>query len=366
MHRTAPALGALLLVALSASAALPGASLIAPGQTWARELERAEAAGVAGNLLGETFLAGTATGGSMVWKLDLLGRPLWVHRAPGFGGAVAAWPDSGGVFAANVVGEGTDILVRSLDGEGGVAWQRTVGSPGDELARSAAATAEAVWVAGSTGRDALVARLDPDGTHRWSRRISTVGEDRFEALAPLPDGSVFAAGWSYDGVRNRVLLARLDGYGNPLWERSLTWDGAHLRAYAASATPQGEVLVAGLRSNGVVQMPFLARFDGAGQLLWQRVLEGEAGGHATGVASDAAGGAIVVGNAPGFAGRADAFLVRLAPTGGIAWSKHHDTGGDDLARGVAWTPAGLFTLGGTGSGVLTAVQFVDLPVRPTA
>lgn len=365
MHRATPALGALLLVALSASAG-PGAGLLQPGQTWARDLEPGEAAGIAGNLLGETFVAGTTLGGSTVWKLDLLGQPVWAHRAPGFGGAVAAWPDSGAVFAANVVGAGTDILVRSLDGEGGVAWQRTVGGPDEELARHAAANQEAVWLAGSTGRDALVARVDADGTHRWSRRISTIYEDRFEAVAPAPDGAVYAAGWTYDGIRNRMLVARLDAFGNPAWTRSVSAETGSIRAHAAAVTPQGDVLVAGLRDNGVVRVPFVARFDPAGRLLWERALEGELGGSATGLAADLAGGAIVAGTVAGLGGQRDAFLARLTPTGGLAWSQHVDRGGDELARGVAWSPLGLFALGGTASGLLTAVQFVDLPVRPTA
>lgn len=363
MNRALPSLAAVLLLAASASAALPGASLVEPGKVWARDLERGEAAGVAVNLLGESFVAGAGLGGVAAWKLDATGAPLWVHRAPGFGGAVAAFPDSGGVLAANIVGEGADILLRGLDGEGGVAWQRSIATQDDDLARAAAASQDAVWVAGSTGRDGLVAKLDPDGTHRWSARVATTAEDHLEAVTLLADGGAVVAGWGYDGLKNRVLLARLDTFGNSVWQRALS-ESASLRAYAASATPAGDVLVAGLRSNGVQQVPFLARFSGDGELLWQRVLDMEPGGVATGVASDLGGGAVVAGTVPGPGGQRDVFLVRLSPTGGIAWSKRYDTGGDDQARGVTWLPAGLLTLGGTGSGVLNAARFADLPVRP--
>lgn len=366
MKVLAPAALAALLLASSLGAGAPPTAGVAPGQVWATALEQAEAAGVSVNLLGESFVAGAGLGGASLWKLDVHGEPLWVHRAPGFGGAVAAFPDSGAVWASNVLGPGVgaDVLVRAVDAEGDVVWERVIGTADDDVVRAAAADGEGGWVAGSTGPDGLVAKLDADGTHRWSRRVATVGEDRFEAVAPFADGSVAVAGWSYDGVRNRMLLARLDAYGNTLWQRALTSDGASLRAYAASATPQGDLLVVGLRSNGVQQVPYLARFDGDGRLLWQRALEQQPGGFASGVASDVAGGAIVTGTVPAAGGQRDAFLVRLTPTGGIAWMHRHDTGGDDHARGVAWLPAGLFTLGGTGSGLLQAVRFMDLPVRP--
>lgn len=358
---------AALVLAASAGSALPSLGTAAvPGKLWAIDLDAGEASGIGVNLLGETFVVGTSGGGVGAWKLDDAGRTLWSRRLPGFAAAVTAFPETGAVVATSEWGQGPDIVVQALDAEGGTAWSRTIATPDADVARAAASNLGMVIIAGSTGPDGLLARLDPDGTHRWSRRIATAGEDRLEAVVLLPGDAIAVAGWTYDGIRNRLLLAKLDEWGNTLWQRVLTWEGASLRGHGIAASAAGDLLVAGLRANGLTQAPFAARFDGTGQLLWQRSLDGERGGWASGIAADATGGAILVGASPGSFGQRDTFLARLTPNGATAWTQHYDTGGDDAGRAVAWLPAGVLTLGGSSSGHVMAARFADTPARPLA
>lgn len=367
MHaHTRPGLAlAALILAASLGAALPSLPTLEPPKLWSVDLEPGEAAGAAATPAGEAFVAGLVAGSTALWKLDALGEPVWARRVAGLPAAVAALPDGSALVTGLYWGLGPDIVTTAFGSEGDVLWTRTIATTADELPRAVAASPLAVYVAGSTGRDGLLARYDLDGTHRWSKRITTAGEDRAEAVAVLPDGSPIVAGWTYDGVRNRVLLAKLDEYGNLQWQRALTWPGGSVRAYAASLSPAGDVLLAGLHSRGAQQYPFAARFDPRGELLWLRAIEAEPGAAAWGVAADAAGGAVVAGTAPNHLvpWERDWFLTRLTPQGQVAWSKRFDTGGDDDARGVALA-GGVVTVGGTGSGWLAAARYLDTPVRP--
>jgi hypothetical protein len=157
----------------------------------------------------------------------------------------------------------------------------------------------------------------------------------------------------------------LDGFGNVQWQRLLAWDGASLRAHGMALTPRNELLLAGERAtpNGVV--PWLARLDLQGKVLWERALEGERGAGLTSAASDLAGGLLVAGT-HGVAEARDAWLARITPTGGIAWTLRLEAEGADAVRGLAWSPAGLLTVGASNQGALQAVRYVDSPTRPVA
>jgi hypothetical protein len=369
MRRTPHAAVALAALALAASvgAALPGGAL-QPLPLWAASPSDGVVAGLDANVLGEVFLVGEGLGGARVAKMDARGEVLWVRVLPIALPAVGAFPDSGAVVAGAVrspTTQGEDLLVQAFDANGDVAWSRLVGYPGDDAARAVAISAEAVFIAGRTHLDGLVMRFDPDGTHRWSSRVATGAEDNLEAAVALPDGGVAVAGWVHDGLRNRALVARLDGFGNVQWQRLLAWDGASLRAHGMALTPRNELLLAGERAtpNGVV--PWLARLDLQGKVLWERALEGERGAGLTSAASDLAGGLLVAGT-HGVGEARDAWLARITPTGGIAWTLRLEAEGADAVRGLAWSPAGLLTVGASNQGALQAVRYVDTPTRPVA
>lgn len=338
---------------------MPGGFL--PFEVWSADAGLGEPVGVAVNLFSESFVARDAPT-LHVTKLDALGKSLWTVALPGYAGAIAAFPDTGALVASTQWGvDGAAVVVQALDGQGAVDWSRAIDTPQDDRAEAAAAGTEAIFVGGSTGLDAFVARFDLNGIHRWSKRIATPAEDRIEGLAPLADGGVLAAGWTYDGVRNRALLVRLDEYGGILWQRALSFDRFSARALAAAASPLGDVIVAGVQSNGLRQTPFAAAINLDGKTSWTRLLEHEGGAAASSVAVGLDGSTVLAGTSPGSSGGRDGLLARLGPDGALVWSSRLDEGGDERGVGLAWTQ-GLLTVATGADDRVRVLRLLDSPL----
>lgn len=365
MLRPGLALGALLLAA-SLGQALPIGGLSAPPRVWELELSPGEAAGIASNLLGSTYVAGTVGGQMLVWKLDPVGARDWDARpARGIATSVAALPSGGAVVAGYAWGADTDVVVAAVDDSGELLWTRTWGTPGPDAAYAVAAGPRTIHVAGTERGDAFLAALALDGTLLWTRALGASGEAHAESVALFPDESALLAGWTYDGVRNAVLLAKYDSRGALLWERVLPSSDPRvsLRAYGVGASPAGSLVVGGVRAAPGVHQPMALGFDPLGELGWLRLLDGAAGGQWLAAASDPAGGGLFAGSVPGRHGEGDWLVARYGPDGTLVWTDRVDGGGDDAATGIAWSPASSVTVSGTGAGTLQALRYLDSPIR---
>lgn len=158
-------------------------------------------------------------------------------------------------------------------------WTIPLGSPGQSSALGAVATADGVFVAGSTygafpgesyhGQgDAFVARVSHEGQVAWVRELGTIDTDELAALSPAPDGGVFAAG-STSGVLEpghvssgggELFVARLELDGTISWVRQhgpatrvedlTAWDGAPLIASWSLSGSSVELMLRSLDADG--------------------------------------------------------------------------------------------------------------------
>jgi len=361
-HATGGWLVALLLLPSLAQAA-PGP--VIPVAAWSLDLDLADAAGVATNLAGDTFVAANAGGNLLVWSADALGQPAWVARVPGLvATGIAATLDGGAVVSAYGWGDGPDAHVLGVSREGEVAWDRSLGVPGPDYAWGIAADARSIVVAGSAGNDAFAAALDASGTLAWTRHVAVQPEQRFTSVAMLPGGSAVLAGWTYDGVRNRALFARLSGEGAIAWQGLVAVPDASLRANSVAATPDGQPVVAGVEADGARILPWVARLDGAGKVVWQRTYGTAAGIALTSIAADPLGGAALAGTSPSPLGSAQRFLARMGSDGTLAWSQRADGADPGTTMSVALHPGGALTASWTSSGYLVAARWLDIAARP--
>ncbi|HBL29458.1 MAG TPA: hypothetical protein DD490_21710, partial [Acidobacteria bacterium] len=279
-----------------------------------------------------------ATGASVVWALP---SEIW---ARGFGGpgrerAMAVAPDRGGkVYCAGriegsasfggslVTSAGADALVMALDVQGRPLWAHAFGGPGTDEALSLAmlpngdlfvvgAFSETADVApgaerselmSAGGTDVFVLRLTREGALVWARRLGGPQEDRGLDVAVDARG-LWVAG-SFQGTLDAG-TTRLAGTGQT--------DG------------------------------FLARLDLAGTTLWVKGLGGSQDDAALSVAVEANGTAWVAGSFEGemaagasgtpplvSTGKADGFLVRVSPEGGVLGGGRIGGKGDDAATAV--------------------------------
>ncbi|MGH9260477.1 MAG: SBBP repeat-containing protein, partial [Acidimicrobiales bacterium] len=229
----------------------------------------------------------------------------WAWRSEIWGSSYAAIhglavDGTAGVYAAGVLTTSAafDALLAKLDAAGTILWSRTFGdlariTTGRSVDRDATGDA---YVAGdsflrdSTAvSDAFVAKYDPTGGLAWSRQIESGAADGGGFVAVDGLGGVYVAGstrGSLDGNPNQggtdAFLVKYDRDGNQAWVRQFGSAAGPIPdddVSGIAASPDGNVYVVGTTWGSMGGAPnageqdlFLAKYSGAGDQLWVRLL----------------------------------------------------------------------------------------------
>jgi hypothetical protein len=332
-------------------------------------------------------------------RYDGAGARVWLQQ---FGtldreGAAACAPDgAGGVFVGGTTDDdlaapnagGADAWLAQRDADGNASWTVQFGTDADDFLRAAASdgaggvlvggsTAGALGAANAGARDAWLARHDGAGNQLWVRQLGTSEDDELAGATPDGAGGVFSAGSTRGSLGGAsaglddLWLARHDAAGNLLWLVQLGTAAQDI-ALAAAGDDAGGVYVAGetrgalAGANAGESDAFVARFDGAGGLVWMRQLGTSARDSALALAARAGGGLFVGGTSAGSlgaasAGNSDAWLARLDGNGNQLWLRQFGTPADDGLHALAADRRGGAYAGGDTFGVLATGE-----VRPDA
>jgi len=259
---------------------------------------------------------------ALVEKLDPQGRVTWAFAYPAGTADGVIWKirqtaDGGYVAVGSATTSGQNgysgALILKLDGAGTVQWQRKLGPTGSTIAyfNAVQQTSDGGYVAigeysvlgGSYPYpvSVLVVTFDPSGNVRWQRGFNNVDDQGSpsgyeHALAGIQtsDGGYLAAGnWSKNPPSPfpeedsaGVMLLKLDSGGQIEWQK--TYNGGiycyfngynqtctiiTALVYSVHQTADGGYVLAGLGNlellDSVPQVPWLAKVDSAGNLLWQ-------------------------------------------------------------------------------------------------
>lgn len=257
---------------------------------------------------------------TLVQKLDPQGRVLWAFAYPaGTQGStinqIRQAADGGYVAVGTVVdSDGLGALILKLDGSGTAQWQRRLNPAGSAGAyfNAVRQTADGGYFA--TGEfyvvgesypyptSVLVASFDSSGNVRWQKAYNNVDDNGApsgleHALAGIEtsEGGFLVAGNWYSTPpgpfvqedTGGALLLKLDSDGNIEWQRAYNggvycyFNGFNTTCslitalpYSVHQTADGGYVLAGLGQlkliDSVPQVPWLAKVDSAGNLLWQR------------------------------------------------------------------------------------------------
>jgi hypothetical protein len=251
---------------------------------------------------------------ALVEKLDAAGKLTWAR-------AYAAGPDGssisqirqtadGGYIAAGSftdASQNTGALLLKLDSTGNVQWQKDLGPAGSTTQGSfntVQQTADGGYVAagnyytptsGPAPTQVLVARFGADGSLAWQHGFATLGGSGAptsvadaSSIIQTPDGGYAVAGrWSdhaFNGGNGAqsALLLKLDADGTLQWQRAYS-GGCYFNGYTCTdigavsyslhQTSDGGYVLAGdgdllLGGSGYL-VPWLAKADATGNLLWQ-------------------------------------------------------------------------------------------------
>ncbi len=296
---------------------------------------------------------GTSAGGIDVFVVvfDPNGAELWRAQfgSPAYDVArdVAVGPDglvvlvgatTGALFAPNV--GSTDLWVAKLDADGDPTWFRQYGTPLQDSATGVAVDGDGnVVVGGRTdgtlfgpsagASDAFVAKYTVDGAEVWDLQFGTDAGEIVQALTVDARDHVFATGYTsgnLDGVNaglTDLYVIEFDPDGNEVRRAQVGTDAAE-NGTAIAVLPDGGVVVAGYGTGAFAEEPFgdtdalAIAFAADFSERWRRQFGSDGADYAWGVAVDAAGGAVLVGDTEGDLlrtglGDGDAFVIQLNP-----------------------------------------------------
>ena len=336
-----------------------------PGRDGVRKMSRLSDGGLA--VIGWQAQEGIyGDGAAALLRMDATGNVSWSRALTSTGhnqGAAVAELENGHLVISleeypDENGPGQVILVE-LDATGVPMDQTPVGGPGKEVADVVLPLGDSLLLGGERSADpdgdmdAWVTLLDADHTALWEWTRRTSGRDRINALIPLSDGSLIAAGNSTtpDGEKHQeqALFARLNSDGSETWVKEPKVDRpASIRGLAR--LPDDSVVFAGFskRLDTGEFDGWIGRISAAGDVLWHTPLpdNGPAFLHSVIIleSGDAlAAGAIRPTGAPGYNG----LLVRFSPDGTIHKETQVERSGSAQIRSVKQTKSTTIVLGGS-------------------
>jgi hypothetical protein len=271
-----------------------------------------------------------------------------------------------------------DAWLARLDAAGTIQWAQQIGTSTDDQARAVASDGTGGFYAcGHTrgdlgginagGWDAWFARYDSAGTQLWIRQVGTPSTDLANAATSDGRGGLFVTGESQGAFGGpagdyKGWVLRYDSLGNLLWIRQIAADGV-TRGHGVATDSAGGVYVCGYTTgslaapNAGFSDPWLARFDGAGTLLWTRQIGTTYLDSAQTVSPDGVGGVFVGGYASGsiggtYGGSYDAWVARYDASGQQLWIRQIGTASGEFVHASAEDGVGGVYLAGYTEGSL--------------
>tara|TARA_B100000508_G_scaffold137355_2_gene131765 strand:- start:66500 stop:69556 length:3057 start_codon:yes stop_codon:yes gene_type:complete len=196
---------------------------------------------------------------------------------------------------------GFDYWVTKLDAFGNISWEKSFGGSFDDWAYSIQQTLNGYIVAGFSGsidgdvsgnngnRDYWIISLDLNGNIIWQKSLGGSGDDRAYSIQQTADGGYIVVGESDSSDGDVTInnggddfwIVKLDAFGNISWEKSFGGSGND-RAYSVIQTlDEGYFIVGYTTSNdgNVTQYSgngdcWMLKLDEAGNFNWQKSLGG--------------------------------------------------------------------------------------------
>ena len=261
------------------------------------------------------------------------------------------------------------IFLVKFTAAGTVAWQTIWNGPtstgafhGPAVALNAGASPadDSIYVTGlttSNGNDAVLLKFNASGSLIWQRIWGGLADEESNAVATASDGSVYIAGqtFSFGASGSGLFVVKFDAAGSLVWQKVLDQSAG---VGAIAVAPDGSVYAAGTRVRDTTFATFdlvAVKLTSAGALVWQRQ-------YAAGDVADARGGMTVAADGSIYIAGAlqaprmgfvpiTALVVRLSADGALLldgqWSDKG--GGGESAAGIAAAADGSVYFAGTSS-----------------
>lgn len=307
------------------------------------------------------------------------------------GAAIAKTADGGYIMAGSTESNDGDVSgnhglydawVVKIDKSGNKTWQKALGGTGYDVANSVITTSDGGYVMagyansndgdvkGNHGAsDAWVVKLNASGNIVWQKALGGTNADEARSITAASDGGYFIAGitLSNDGdVTGKhggfdAWVIKLDNSGNKVWQKALGSTGYDVGNAIITTSDGGCVMAGDVSANDGDASGYhggldawVVKLDGKGNIVWQHALGGTSDDEAKSIMPTSDGGYVIAGgtrsfngDVSGFHGAGDAWVVKLDPVGNKVWQKALGGTGFDYAYSITTTTDGGCVMAGS-------------------
>lgn len=127
---------------------------------------------------------------------------------------------------------------------------------------------------GAGKRDIWIVRLNPIGGVMWERSYGTAGDEFATSIARIPSGGFIVSGYEQIETRSEVrsFLIRIDDSGRVVWYKTFSFND-FLIITSLAVTSLNEIIVAGVHEH-VHSGAWIAKLNLAGEIVWQEKIGG--------------------------------------------------------------------------------------------
>lgn len=249
----------------------------------------------------------------------------------------------------------SDMFVSKFNPNGTISWSRSLGGPGFDFIGGMIASDDGgiVIVGGgdsfseeySYEYDAFIVKMSSDGNVIWAKLWDSGGNDILLSVDKLNNGNYVAVGSTngYGEGSSDVLIVSFDNSGNLDWD--ITWGGTDYESDAASiiATSDGGFVVSGQTEGFGTEYNniFIAKFNSAGVLSWDKVWSGDEEAHFGGVAQASSGNYYINGEIyNAISDTYEILTLKYTSSGILSSSRKINGDGNDVGRDIISTSDG--------------------------
>ena len=259
--------------------------------------------------------------------------------------------DSGNVYtgmSAVNIGQGSyEIALAKYDSSGSLQWQRSLGGTDSEALRHLHVDGDGnayicgyTFSAGQGSIDIYIAKYNSSGSLQWDRVIGGSTGDNGNGITTDSSGNVYVTGYyrppgtSYD----QLFLAKFNSAGTVQWQRLLPGNSEDTVGKSVATDSSGNVYVAGGIGNFGY---YICKWDSSGALQWQ-TRQGTTSYSTTAltIAVDSSSNLYVSGRSYNGSTAFEAVTLKISSAGSVVWQRTLSGNNSVTGNGIAVDSAG--------------------------
>lgn len=235
------------------------------------------------------------------------------------------------------------LALTKIDASGNVIFEKSYGGTSLDLGTNICTTSDGNLLllgmtelpTGSGGQvDIFILKVNKNGDILWTQTYGDVNQfDAAEGILETNDGEILVLGTTYNGSTNDLRLLRFDGQGNIRWERiyTSTYNDQGINIAAAG---NDEYILLGRRQDGDDDF-YVMKVDNIGNMLWENSYGTPQYEEAHSISRTSDGHFILCGHSSGVDPLHNLYLTKITTDGLVLYEKEyggavHDGGTDAM------------------------------------